>query len=127
MVPAITIVLFWLIAGLVGARWMKHMVYGFPAAWVVDLSVVVWGILVAIVVRWMITGLEFGVIATLVMYFVGAVVCGPPRQEQERPLEGVSHELSMTDNPIYARRQVVSNIPLIVYIVLSAILFFVWK
>ena len=78
-------------------------------------------------ITWMITGLEFGVIATLVMYFVGAVVCGPPRQEQEKPLEGLAHELSMTDNPIYARPQMVSNVPLLVYVVLSAVLFFVWK
>jgi hypothetical protein len=90
MVPTVTIVLFWLLAGLIGARWMKHMIYGFPAAWVVDLSVFVWGAVVAIVARWMITGLEFGAVATLIMYFVGAVVCGPPRQEQERPLEAMA-------------------------------------
>jgi hypothetical protein len=127
LVNILVVAAFWFLGGLLGHLWMKHMITGFPSKRAVEVLALIWGLAVAVCARALIVELSMNLVLTIITYCVGCVVSGPTRKEQSEAVAGATYELRMQHDYVYYKREVLSNIPLTVYIAASAALYFLWK
>ena len=123
MIDAIVIVCYWYFGGLLTHRLWVRLIQGFPAPRAVEVLALVVGVLVAICSRLLIVSLHFGLIATVATYFVGMVNSGTTAALVN---PGPTNSILMRFDQMYYKREVLSIVPRVVYVVASVILFCVW-
>jgi len=106
---------------------MSRLITGFPSRKAIDFLAIVWGLLIAILARWLIVGLGFGAIAAVITYFVGMVNSGTTWALAKSDGAPALDQLLTSMDYTYYKKQVLTFVPRIVYVVASVVLFFLWK
>lgn len=127
MKTTISIILFWIIPGLAGHLMMSRLIAGFASRNAVIAVAVLWGLLMAVLSRWLIVAIGAGPIAVLAIYFAGMVNAGPTIELTNPRQSRVLDDMLMETDSAYFKREVFTLLPRVVYVIASAVLFFLWK
>ena len=121
MVSLIALLLLWFVGGVAGYRFAKFLVQGFPSRIAVETTAIIWGLTIAVLVRGLILWISEATWSTVAFYVVGLIVA-TPYPHMSFHIDNVR----MHFDYVYFKQQILATIPGGVYIVISAILYFLW-
>lgn len=127
MQAVIAIILFWLIAGATGHLMMSRLIAGLPSQSAVSVVAIAWGLLMAVLARWLIVGLDVRLLARLATYFVGMVNAGSAMHIANAPQDRALDDMLMSIEYSHFKREVFTYLPRVVFVIASVILLFLWK